>query len=53
MAEWLTKGQQLCKSSDFLIIWNNLAEWGGTSDSHNLRSLVAQGYKIAVAREKK
>ena len=53
MAEWLTKGQHLCKSSDFLIIWNNLAEWGGTSDSHNLRALVAQGYTIALAREKK
>jgi hypothetical protein len=53
MAEWLTKHQQLCKSSDFLVIWNNISEWGGTSDSHSLRALVIHGYKNALEREKK
>ena len=53
MAEWLTKGQHLCKSTDFVVIWNNLSEWGGTSDSHQLRALVISGYKIAIEREKK
>ncbi len=53
MLEWLTKHQYLCKSTDFIVIWNNMAEWGGTSDSHNLRSLVISGYKEALAREKK
>jgi hypothetical protein len=53
MAEWLTKHQHLCKSTDFIVIWNNLSEWGGTSDSHNLRALVISGYKEALQREKK
>jgi hypothetical protein len=53
MADWLTRHQYLCKSSDFRVIWNNLSEWGGTSDSHNLRALVISGYKTALEREKK
>ena len=53
MAEWLTKHQHLCKSTDFKVIWNNLSEWAGNSDSHHLRALVIQGYKDALDREKK
>jgi hypothetical protein len=53
MAEWLTKSQYLCKSTDFAVIWNNMSEWGGTADSHNLRALVIHGYKEALQREKK
>jgi len=52
MVEWLTKHQQLCKSTDFIVIWNNLSEWAGTSDSHILRGLVISGYKEALGREK-
>jgi hypothetical protein len=53
MVDWLSKHQGLCKSSDFKVIWNNLSEWGGTSDSHILRALVISGYKEALDREKK
>ena len=53
MAEWLTKHQNLCKSTDFVVIWNNLSEWGGTSDSHALRGLVIYGDKTSLEREKK
>jgi len=53
MAEWLTKHQNLCKSTDFRVIWNNLSEWAGNSDSHHLRALVIHGYKEALEREKK
>jgi hypothetical protein len=53
MIDWLTKHQQLCRSSDFKVIWNNLSEWAGNSDSHNLRALVISGYKNALEREKK
>ena len=52
MLEWLTKHQQLCKSTDFIVIWNNLSEWAGNSDSHDLRELVISGYKNALHREK-
>jgi hypothetical protein len=52
MLEWLTKHQQLCKSTDFIVIWNNLSEWAGNSDSHDIRALVISGYKHALGREK-
>ena len=52
MLAWLTKHQNLCKSTDFLVIWNNLSEWGGTADSHQLRALVIHGYKNGLSREK-
>ena len=53
MKAWLTKHQYLCKSSDFKVIWNNMSEWAGNSDSHDLRALVISGYKNALVREKK
>jgi hypothetical protein len=53
MTDWLTKHQYLCKSSDFRVIWNNLSEWAGNADSHQLRGLVVLGYKEALEREKK
>ena len=52
MLEWLTKHQQLCKSTDFIVIWNNLSEWAGNSDSHDIRALVISGYQNALGREK-
>jgi hypothetical protein len=53
MTMWLTNHQNLCKSSDFVVIWNNLSEWAGTADSALLRHKVIQGYKNALEREKK
>jgi hypothetical protein len=52
MIAWLTKHQNLCKSTDFIVIWNNLSEWAGTADSHEIRALVISGYKTAIHREK-
>ena len=53
MTMWLTNHQNLCKSTDFVVIWNNLSEWAGTADSALLRHKVIQGYKNALEREKK
>ena len=53
MSIWLTNHQKLCKSSDFVVIWNNLSEWAGNADSHEIRALVISGYKNALEREKK
>ena len=53
MIEWLTKHQYLCKSTDYRVIWNNLSEWAGNADSHQLRGLVVLGYKEALEKEKK
>jgi hypothetical protein len=52
MSNWLTKHQQLCKSTDMVVIWNNLSEWAGSADSAELRHKVIQGYKEALKREK-
>ena len=53
MLSWLERNAQYCKSSDYVIIWNNLAEWAGSADSVQLRGLVIHGYKEALEREKK
>jgi hypothetical protein len=53
MTMWLTNHLHLCKSTDFVVIWNNLSEWAGTADSALLRHKVIQGYKNALEREKK
>jgi len=53
MLDWLTKHQHLCKSSDMVVIWNNLSEWAGNADSHLLRALVIRNYKDALSKEAK
>ena len=53
MVQWLKNNAPHCKSSDYVVIWNNLAEWAGTADSAETRSLVIHGYKDALEREKK
>ena len=52
MSIWLTNHQKLCKSSDFVVIWNNLSEWAGAADGAELRHKVIQGYKEALKKEK-
>ena len=53
MLAWLVQNAQYCKSTDYVVIWNNLSEWGGTADSTHIRTLVIHGYKEALEREKK
>ena len=53
MVAWLDANTQYCKSTDMLVIWNNLSEWAGTADSTWLRNKVVHGYKDALEREKK
>jgi len=53
MSAWLTNHQHLCKSTDMVVIWNNLSEWAGSADSAELRHKVIIAYKNALEREKK
>ena len=53
MLAWLDRNAQHCKSTDFIVIWNNLSEWSGTADSTWIREKVIHGYKDALEREKK
>ena len=53
MSAWLTNHQYLCKSTDMVVIWNNLSEWAGSADSAELRHKVIVAYKNAIEREKK
>jgi hypothetical protein len=53
MVAWLGRNAPFCKSTDYMVIWNNLSEWAGTSDSPKIRELVIHGYKEAQEREKK
>jgi len=52
MVAWLERNAQYCKASDYVVIWNNLAEWAGVADSTQIRGLVIHGYKEAQEREK-
>jgi len=53
MMAWLNQNAQHCKSTEYVVIWNNLSEWAGSADSTWLRSKVVHGYKDALEREKK
>jgi hypothetical protein len=53
MIAWLKNNKQQCGSADYVIIWNNLAEWAGTADSAETRALIIHGYQEALKREKK
>jgi hypothetical protein len=53
MMAWLNLNAGHCKSTEYLVIWNNLSEWAGTADSTWLRNKVVHGYKDALEREKK
>jgi hypothetical protein len=53
LSMWLTNNSKFCRSQDFVVIWNNLAEWAGTADSAEVRAKVIYGYKDALEREKK
>lgn len=53
MQVWLVRNARHCRSTDYVVLWNSLAEWAGSADSVQLRNAVAQGYEDAIAREKK
>jgi len=53
MVAWLGRNAPYCKSTDYIVIYNNLSEWAGTADSTKIRELVIHGYKDALEREKK
>ena len=40
MLEWLDKTK--CSADDYVLIWNALPEWAGTSDSPVLRAKVME-----------
>jgi len=40
MLAWLDKSK--CSVDDYTLIWNNLPEWAGTSDSPALRAKVME-----------
>jgi hypothetical protein len=53
MMAWLDRNAGHCKSTEYIVIWNNLSEWAGTADSTWLRAKIVHGYKDALEREKK
>ena len=53
MITWLKNNAQHCGSADYVVLWNNLAEWAGTADSTETRGLIIYGYQEALKREKK
>ena len=40
MLEWIDKAK--CSADDYVLIWNALPEWAGTSDSPALRAKIME-----------
>ena len=53
MLAWLERNAPYCKTNDYVMIWNNLPNWAGTSDTAQLRGAVIKGYTDALKQEKK
>ena len=53
LLSWLERNTFLCRPDDYVVIYNNLAEWAGTADTPLLRYKVIEGHNNSVAREKK
>ena len=50
---WLTTTGDKCDSKQLVLIWNRLAEWGGASDSSELRGKLLYYFSRAEERERK
>jgi hypothetical protein len=53
MARWLRTNGARCKEEQLVVIWNNLPNWAGTSDSVELRQEIIVLYEKLAAKEKK
>ena len=53
LASWLTTNGDRCDSKQLVLIWNRLAEWGGASDSAELRGKLLYYFSRAEGRERK
>jgi hypothetical protein len=51
MMAWLKVNEPFCKQSDYSIMWNNISEWAGSSDSVLLRDAIIRGYANAEAKK--
>jgi hypothetical protein len=47
MMAWLKVNAPYCKQSDYVVMYNNLANWAGTSDNLTLREAIIKGYSEA------
>jgi len=50
---WLKTNGDKCDSKQLVLIWNRLAEWGGASDSSELRGKLLYYFSRAEERERK
>jgi hypothetical protein len=53
LSSWLTTNGNKCNSKQLVLIWNRLAEWGGTADSAELRGKLLYYFSRAEERERK
>jgi len=53
LSSWLTTNGDKCDSKQLVLVWNRLAEWGGASDSAELRGKLLYYFSRAEERERK
>jgi len=51
MMAWLKTNAAYCKQSDYVVMWNNIAEWAGAADNVLLRQAIVHGYKNSEGRK--
>lgn len=47
MMAWLKVNAPYCKQNDYVVLYNNLAEWAGSSDNVLMREAIIKGYTEA------
>jgi hypothetical protein len=53
LSRWLYFNGEKCNKEQLLIIWNNLPQWAGTSDSAEIRQKITLLYQILMSKETK
>jgi hypothetical protein len=53
LSSWLTTNGDKCNSKQLVLVWNRLAEWGGASDSAELRGKLLYYFSRAEEKERK
>jgi len=53
IAQWLRTSGTRCNEEQLVVIWNNLPNWAGTSDSAELRQEILLLYEKLAAKGKK
>lgn len=53
LLSWLHLHGNKCNKEQLIVIWNNLPQWAGTSDSVEIRQEITLLYELLAVKERK